>query len=316
MKKYVVKRILSLIPVLFIVSIVIFTLIHLTPGDPAAAMLGDQATEGAIAQLREKLGLNDPLPLQYLHWIRDIFQGDLGTSLFIDGSMWSILMGHMKPTLALTMLALLFAVLFSVPLGIMAARHRGTLVDQTVSVISILGVSIPSFLLGLLLILGLAVGLKLLPAAGYKTVSGAGLWNHIRYLILPAISLGFIEAGLMIRMTRSAMLEVLSSDYIRMAKAKGVANRVIFNKHALKNALVQIITVVGQSFMVLLGGATVTESVFNIPGIGKLTLNSVMRRDYEVVQAVVLLISVTNVLVCLVVDLLYGLVDPRVRAND
>lgn len=316
MKKYIVKRLLSLIPVLIVVSIVIFTLIHLTPGDPAAAMLGDQASDEAIAELRDKLGLNDPLPIQYFNWIGDIFRGDLGTSLFMEGSMWEILMDHMKPTLALTTLALIFAVGFSVPLGIVAAKHRGTMTDEVISFVSILGVSVPSFLLGLLLILGLAVGLGILPAAGYKTIAGNGFWKHIRYLILPAISLGFIEAGLIIRMTRSAMLEVLGSDYIRMAKAKGVSNRALFNKHALKNALVQIVTVVGQSFMVLLGGATVTESVFNIPGIGKLTLNSVMRRDYEVVQAVVLLISVTNVLVCLIVDLIYGLIDPRVRAND
>ena len=313
MKKYLIRRILTLIPVLFIVSIVIFTLIHLTPGDPAAMMLGDQAEDEAIAQLRESMGLNDPLPVQYFRWIRDVFRGDLGESIFIKGSMIDILKSHLGPTLALTTYALVLASIFAIPMGIFAAKNRGNPGDHVVSIVSMCGISMPSFLLGLLLILAFAVILGWLPAAGYKSVAEAGLWQHLRYLTLPAVALGFIEAGLMIRMTRSSMLEVLGSDYIRMAKAKGLSQKVVFLKHALRNSLISIVTVIGQAFMVLLSGATVVESVFNIPGIGKLTINSVMRRDYEVIQAVVLMVSVTNVLVSLVIDLLYGVIDPRIR---
>jgi len=313
MHKFIIRRTLTVIPVLFVVSIAIFLLIHLTPGDPAAMMLGDQATDEAIAELRDKLGLNDPLPVQYFHWILDIFKGDLGTSLFIDEPMTAILADHLKPTLQLTTLALALAVLFAIPLGILAAKNRGVSADQIISMISIVGISLPSFLLGLILILIFSVGLGWLPVAGYKSIEEFGWGEHLRYMILPAVALGFIEAALMIRMTRASMLEILSSDYIRMAKAKGVSNFVIFAKHALRNALISIVTVAGQAFMVLLGGAAVTETIFNIPGIGKLTINSVMRRDYEVIQAVVLLVSLTNVLITLIIDLLYGIIDPRVR---
>ena len=315
MKKYLIRRLLTLIPVLFIVSIVIFTLIHLTPGDPAAMMLGDQAEDAAIAELRESMGLNDPLPIQYFRWISDVFHGDLGESIFIKGSMTEILKSHLGPTLALTTYALILAAIFAIPMGIFAAKHRGNLGDHAVSVVSMCGISMPSFLLGLLLILLFAVILGWLPAAGYKSVAEAGLWEHLRYLTLPAIALGFIEAGLMIRMTRSSMLEVLGSDYIRMAKAKGEKSLAITCKHAFKNALIPIVTTGGQTFMGLLSGATVVESIFNIPGIGKMTITAVQQRDYEVVQAVVLFLSMINIVVCLVIDLIYAAIDPRVRLS-
>lgn len=313
MHKYVIKRLLSLIPVLFIVSIVIFMLIHLVPGDPAAMMLGEQATPAQIEALRETLGLNEPLVLQYIHWVRDIFRGDLGMSLFMDGTMLEIIRTHMIPTLQQTLIAILFATLVGVPLGMLAAIKRGRAADQLISTFSIIGVSMPSFLMGLGLVLLFAVKLGWLPSSGYKEIATYGWLTHIRYMILPGIALGFIELGLIIRMTRSSMLEIMGSDYMRMAKAKGVSHFRLFTKHALKNALVGIITVVGLAFISCLGGAAVTETIFNIPGIGKLTLNSVMRRDYEVVQAVVLVVSLLNVLCTLVLDLIYGLIDPRVR---
>lgn len=313
MHKYVIKRLLSLIPVLFIVSIVIFMLIHLVPGDPAAMMLGEQATPAQIEALRETLGLNEPLVLQYLHWVRDIFRGDLGMSLFMDGTMLEIIRTHMIPTLQQTLIAILFATLVGVPLGMLAAIKRGRAADQLISTFSIIGVSMPSFLMGLGLVLLFAVKLGWLPSSGYKEIATYGWLTHIRYMILPGIALGFIELGLIIRMTRSSMLEIMGSDYMRMAKAKGVSRFRLFTKHALKNALVGIVTVVGLAFISCLGGAAVTETIFNIPGIGKLTLNSVMRRDYEVVQAVVLVVSLLNVLCTLVLDLIYGLIDPRVR---
>lgn len=313
MHKYVIKRLLSLIPVLFIVSIVIFMLIHLVPGDPAAIMLGEQATPAQIEALRETLGLNEPLVLQYIHWVRDIFRGDLGTSLFMDGTMLEIIGTHMVPTLQQTVVAILFATLVGVPLGMIAAIKRGRAADHLISTFSIIGVSMPSFLMGLGLVLLFSVKLDWLPSSGYKEIATYGWLTHIRYMILPGIALGFIELGLIIRMTRSSMLEIMGSDYMRMAKAKGVSRFRLFAKHAMKNALVGIITVVGLAFISCLGGAAVTETIFNIPGIGKLTLNSVMRRDYEVVQAVVLVVSLLNVLCTLVLDLIYGLIDPRVR---
>lgn len=315
MHKYILKRLLALIPVLLIVSVVIFMLIHLVPGDPAAVMLGDQATEEQIAALRHTLGLDQPLLTQYVNWLRDIFHGDLGESLFMDGTMLDIIGSHMAPTLQQTVVAIVFASVVGVPLGMIAAVRRGTLGDHVITAFSIVGVSLPSFLMGLGLILLFSVRLGWLPSSGYKTIAEAGWAGHIRYMLLPGIALGMIELGLIIRMTRSSMLEILGSDYMRMAKAKGVSRFRMFVKHALGNALVGVVTVVGLAFISCLGGATVTEKIFNIPGIGKLTLNSVMRRDYEVVQAVVLVVSLLNVLCTLVLDLLYGLIDPRVRLS-
>ena len=315
MYRYILKRLLTLIPVLLVVSVAIFLLIHLVPGDPAAAMLGEQATQEQIDALRETLGLNQPLLLQYLHWITGLFHGDWGSSLFMEGTMLEIIGSHMISTLQQTLVAVSFATLFGVPLGLLAAIRRGGLADRLVSGFSTIGVSMPSFLMGLGLVLLFSVKLRWLPSSGYKEISSVGWAKHFRYMLLPGIALGFIEMGLIIRMTRSAMLEILNTDYMRMAKAKGLSPARMFLKHALKNALVGILTVVGLSFISCLGGAAVTEAIFNLPGIGKLTLNAVMRRDYEVVQAVVLMVSLLNVLCTLLLDLLYAVVDPRVRLS-
>ena len=315
MIKYIGKRLLALIPVLLVVSVVIFLLIHLVPGDPAAAILGEQATPEQIEALRETLGLNQPLTTQYFRWLTGLFRGDWGRSLFMQGSMLEILSDHMVPTLQQTAVAVAFAALVGVPLGMLAAIRRGRLADRVVSSFATVGVSMPSFLMGLGLVLLFSVNLRWLPSSGYKSVADAGWAVHMRYMLLPGIALGFIEMGLIIRMTRSSMLEILGADYMRMARAKGVSRARLFMKHAFKNALIGILTVVGLSFISCLGGAAVTETIFNIPGIGKLTLNAVMRRDYEVVQAVVLLVSLLNVVFTLVLDLLYGLIDPRVRLS-
>ena len=315
MHKYLLKRLLSLIPVLFVVSLAIFLLIHLVPGDPAAAILGDEASPEQIAALREALGFNDPLPLQYLRWVGGLFRGDWGTSFFMEGTMLEIIGSHVIPTLQQTLVAVGFATLVGVPLGMVAAIRHGSPTDRIISAFSSVGISLPSFLMGLCLVLLISVKLRWLPSSGYKSIADFGRPTHIRYMLLPGIALGFIEMGLIIRMTRSSMLEILSADYIRMAKAKGVSRRTMFFRHALMNALIGILTVVGLSFISCLGGATVTETIFNIPGLGKLTLNAVMRRDYEVVQAVVLLVSLMNVLCTLILDLLYALIDPRVRLN-
>ncbi len=312
MKKYVVKRVLSLFPVLIVVSVVIFFLIHMTHGDPARTMLGDQASEAEVETLRENLGFNEPIVVQYVDWIGDIFKGDLGKSIFMDEPMYKIILDHIGPTISLSIYALVISLIIALPCGIIAARKRGKIQDQTISVFSMIGISVPSFLLGMLMIILFSVKMKLLPSAGYKPVADNGFIKHIQYLTLPAISLGLMQAALITRMTRSSVLEVLGSDYIKMAKAKGVKNRVILIKHALRNALLPIITVIGQSFIALLSGATVVETVFNIPGIGQLVVNSVLRRDYEVIQAVVLVIALVNVVINLIVDLLYGLADPRI----
>ena len=316
MRKYIIKRLISMIPAIFVVSVVIFMIIHLTPGDPAAVMLGDQADPEAIEALRQSLGLNDPLPVQYLRWVGDVLHGDLGQSLYSDQTMIQMLVGHMGPTFSLTLYALVIALTVAVPLGVIAARRRGSLADNAISVFSMIGISLPSFLRGLLRMLVRAVTLKWLPVAGYKTVADAGIATHLKYLTMPAIALGFMEAGLILRMTRSSMLEVLGSDYIRMAKAKGGRDGAIVMKHAFKNALIPIVTSVGQTFMGLLSGATVVESIFNIPGMGKMILTAVQQRDYEVVQAVVLFVSMINIVICLAVDLVYAAIDPRVRLGE
>ncbi|MEI3606070.1 ABC transporter permease [Pseudogracilibacillus sp. SE30717A] len=314
MINYIVKRVFSLIPVLFVVSIAIFLLVHLTPGDPASVMLGVEATEEQLKELRKEMGLDLPIYQQYLNWIGGVLQGDFGTSYFMKEPVTHSIAEHVKPTLSLAIIAQIITILIAVPLGIAAANRRGTIADQSIMGVSLLGMSIPSFLLGLFLILLIGVKLGWLPVAGYQPLSN-GLWNHIKYLIMPAISLGAIQAALVARMTRTSMLEVLNTNFIKTAQAKGVKKRAIIYKHALRNAFLPILTVIGQTFGVLVAGAVVTETIFNIPGIGQLIINSVERRDYAVIQGVVLFVTLSYVFINLVIDLLYGFVDPRVRLD-
>lgn len=314
MSRFLTKRILSVIPVLFVVSVVIFSLVHLVPGDPAAAMLGDLATEEDIAALRTRMGLDRPLIEQYIVWIVNIFHGDFGVSVVGNETVASMIVSHLKPTISLAMFSLVIAVVIAIPLGMLAARKKGSVVDHTVTVISLTGISLPSFLLGLFLMLLFAVKLRLFPVSGYKEIS-EGLIPHLKSITLPAIALGFMNAALMMRMTRASMLEVLNSDYIKMAKAKGVKEFFLVAKHAFKNTLVTLITVFGQSIVSALSGAAVVESLFAVPGLGQLMVNSIGRRDYYVIQTIVLLIAVFNVLINMVIDILYGLVDPRVRIS-
>ena len=313
MRKYIIKRVISLIPVLFVVSLVIFLLIHLTPGDPARTMLGDEASEADVMQLREEMGLNDSIVVQYGKWVSGLFHGDFGKSIFIDEPMTQIIGARLGPAVPVAVCSLIIPLLLAIPLGMIAAKNRGRAADQVITGFTMLGISIPSFLMGLFLILIFSVGLRLLPVAGYKTIKEAGLLTHLKYLIMPCISLGLMQAALITRMTRSSVLDVLYMDYIKMARAKGVRERKILLKHAFRNALLPIITVVGQSFIALLSGAMVVESVFNIPGIGQLIVNSVLRRDYEVIQAIVLVIALMNVVITLLMDLLYAIADPRVK---
>ncbi|HZG80824.1 MAG TPA: ABC transporter permease [Brevibacillus sp.] len=312
MNLYLVKRILALIPVLFVVSVVIFLIIHITPGDPASVILGESATAQDVEALRQQLGLDLPMYQQYMNWILDVLRGDLGESYFMKESVSEAIFSHLQPTLSLAILAQIIALLIAIPLGITAALRRGTAADQTVMGFSLLGMAIPSFLLALFLILLVGVKLQWLPVAGYKPLE-AGLWNHLKYLILPAVSLGAIQSALITRMTRSSMLEVLNMNYMKAARSKGVKERQLIYKHALRNAFLPILTVIGQTFGGLVTGAVVTETIFNIPGIGQLIINSVERRDYEVIQGVVLFVTCVYVFINLIVDILYGVIDPRVR---
>ncbi|WP_045515020.1 ABC transporter permease [Neobacillus niacini] len=314
MKVYMLKRLLSLIPVLFVVSIVVFLIIHLTPGDPASVMLGEEATKQQIEELRQKLGLNLPLYQQYFHWIGGVFQGNLGFSFFMKESVTKAIFDHLGPTISLSILAEILAIGIGVPMGILAARRRGSVADQSFMGLSLLGISIPSFLLSLFLMLLFAVSLKWLPVAGYQPLSN-GLWNHLQYLIMPAIALGTMKAALIARMTRSSMLEVLNSTFIKTARSKGVKERHVVYKHALRNAFLPILTVIGQTFAGLIAGSAVIETIFNIPGIGQLIINSVLRRDYSVIQGAVLFVTISYVFINLAIDLLYGVIDPRVRLN-
>ena len=314
MKRFIAKRIISVIPVLIIVSVVIFSLIHLVPGDPATAMLGDLATEEDIAALRLRMGLDKPLIEQYFIWIGNIFHGDFGMSVVNNETVGSLIISHIRPTISLAIYALVIAAVIAIPLGMIASRKKGSAVDHVVSVISLAGISLPSFLLGLFLMLLFSVKFRIFPVSGYKEIS-EGFLEHIRSLTLPAIALGFMNAALMMRMTRASMLEVLGSDYIKMAKAKGVKEFSLLAKHAFKNTLVTLITIFGQSIVQALSGAAVVESLFAVPGLGQLMVNSIGRRDYYVIQAIVLLIAVINVVINMIIDILYGFVDPRVRVS-
>ncbi|GIN89325.1 ABC transporter permease [Siminovitchia terrae] len=299
---------------MLVVAVVVFFLIHLTPGDPASIILGPEALPEDVEKLREELGLNLPIIQQFFIWLSGIFKGDLGWSLFMDMPVTEAFFSHLGPTLSLAIFAQIISIVIAIPFGIIAATRRGTAVDQFFMVFALLGISIPSFLLGLLLILVFAVKLHWLPVAGYQPLS-AGLLNHLKFLILPAITLGAIQAALIARMTRSSMLDILNMNYIKTAHAKGLKERVVIFKHAFRNAFIPILTVIGQSFGTLVAGAVVTEAVFNLPGLGQLIVNSIQRRDFVVIQGTVLLIAGAYVLINLIVDLLYGIIDPRVRLN-
>ena len=310
--RYLCKRVLSTIPVLFLVSLVVFSMIHLTPGSPARAMLGPEASDEQVAALEEVIGLNDPLPVQYVNWISDLLHGDLGTSVSDNEPVLSMIVSHIGPTISVTIFALIIDLIVALPLGILAARKKGAAADQLVSVVSLFGVSLPDFLLGLLLMLLFAVQLGWFPSSGYVPLSD-GLLAHIRSITLPSVALGFTYSALMMRMTKSAMYDALYKDYIKFARAKGVSASGVVMIHALKNASVKLLTIVGQAIVGMLSGAAVIETLFMIPGVGQLIVLSISRRDYEVIQVIVLLVAVINVLIMLLVDILYGLIDPRIK---
>jgi peptide/nickel transport system permease protein len=312
MLSYVIRRVLATIPVMAIVAFFVFSLLYFAPGDPAVVIAGDQASPADVERIRQSLGLDRPFLIRFGEWVWQILHGNLGTSVFSNLPVAGVIAERFGPTLSLMAATLLFAVTIAVPTGVVAAWRANTVVDRAIMALAVLGFSVPVFVIAYLLMYGFALELQWLPVQGYTPLSeGVAPW--LRNLILPAVALGCVYIALIARTTRAAMLDVLQQDYIRTARAKGVGQTGILFLHALKNAAVPIVTVIGIGFALLIGGAVVTESVFAIPGLGRLTVDAILRRDYPVIQGVVLLFSFVYVIVNLLVDLLYVVLDPRIR---
>lgn len=310
--KIIIKRIAAAIPVLFIVSIMVFLMLQLLPGDPATVILGQEATPEAVEAMREQLGLNQPLLIQYLHWLGNVLQGNLGQSL-VDGTSVNDLIAERLPaTLELAFGSFLVALLIALPCGILSAARPNMVIDHFCTFISLVGMSIPHFWLGMMCIILFAVELGILPASGYIPFFDDPVEN-LKTIILPVVATGFRESAVLTRMVRSSMLEVMQSDYIRTARAKGLGEKTILFGHALKNAMIPVITTSGIMLAGLLGGLVITETIFNIPGYGKLIIDSVFNRDFITVQSAILVSAVFVVVVNIAVDILYALVDPRIR---
>jgi peptide/nickel transport system permease protein len=295
-----------------VVCIFVFSLLRLTPTDPAVIIAGDYAKPEDIERIRQKLGLDKPIPEQFVIWMGQILRGDLGTSIFTGLPVTQLIKQRLEPTLSLTIIALFISICAAIPLGILAAWKAGTWVDRGTMLFSVLGFSLPVFWLGFLLMYSFSIKLSLLPVQGYVRMS-EGFVPFIRHLILPSVTLGMVYTALLARMTRASMLEVLKEDYIRTAHAKGVKPNLVLIRHALKNASLPVATIIGTGFALLLGGAVVTESVFAIPGLGRLTVDAILHRDYPVIQGVILFSSAIYVLINLLVDLSYVFLDPRIR---
>ena len=309
---FILRRLLSALPTLILVSLFVFTLQKLLPGDPVQAMAGEERDPAVMEYLREKYRLNDPVPLQYVQWVGNVLQGDFGTSLRTEQPVTTLLASKLPVTLELAVLALIIALLIGIPTGVISAVRKGTATDYAANVFALSGISIPHFWLGILLIMIFAVKLQWLPASGFVPL-GEDVGQNLKTLILPAFVLGAGLSGVLMRHTRSAMLEVLRADYVRTARAKGLFPRTVILKHALRNALMPIVTLTTLLFGELLGGAVLTEQVFSIPGFGKMIVDAVFNRDYAVVQGVVLCVAIGFLLLNLLADVLYRLINPRLR---
>ncbi|HTO10088.1 MAG TPA: ABC transporter permease [Candidatus Binatia bacterium] len=308
----ILRRLVATIPVMVVVALAVFALLHVTPGDPAVIIAGDYATSDDIARIRARLGLDQPFTTQVAIWLGRVARGDLGTSIF-SGLPVSTLIGQRAATTAwLTLFAMLISVGVGVPVGVVAAWRRGSWIDRAVMVFAVSGFSMPTFWLGFILVYVFAITAGWLPVQGYQPVA-TGLWPFLSHLVLPACTLSVVYMALIARMTRASMLGVLAEDYIRTAFAKGLAPRGVLVRHALKNASLPVVTIIGIGFALLIGGAVVTESVFALPGLGRLTVDAIVRRDYPVIQGVLLVVSGVYVLINLVVDVLYVMLDPRIR---
>ena len=312
MLAFIVRRLLSTVMVMTTVAVFIFLLLHLSPGDPAAIIVGDNATQVQIDAVRKQLGLDDPLAVQFVRWVGGVLRGDLGISIFSHEPVNKLIGQRIEPTVSLATTTLLLAVAIAVSFGVLAAWKAGTWIDRLVMVLSVVGFSVPVFVVGYLLIYLFSIKLGWLPVQGYAPIA-EGLVPWIRHLILPSIALGLAYVALIARITRTTMLDVLSEDYMRTARAKGVATGPMLMKHALKNAGVPIVTVIGIGVALLIGGVVITETVFNIPGVGRLVVDAISQRDYPIIQGVTLIFSGVYVIVNLIVDLSYTVIDPRIR---
>ncbi|MGI3169067.1 ABC transporter permease [Pseudooceanicola sp. C21-150M6] len=312
MLTYFLKRLLMAIPVMFFVAVFVFLLLRLTPGDPAQAIAGDQASLDQLEAIRESLGLNKPLSVQFVTWIGQMAQGDFGRSLISDRPVLEMIGQRLGPTVALALVAMALTLLVALPMGVLAAWRHGGLTDRSVMMMSVIGFSVPIFVIGYVLIGIFAVHLRWFPVQGYKPPA-EGLWPFAHRIFLPGLALASIYIALISRMTRASMLEVLREDYVRTARAKGLPEATVLFRHALRNAAIPILTVVGTGFAMMISGVVVTETVFNIPGLGRLVVDAVLARDYPLIQAIILLTAGTYVLINLAIDLSYALTDPRIR---
>ena len=309
---YFLRRVLAAIPVMLVVALFVFLLLRLSPGDPAAIIAGDMASPEQLAAIRESLGLNQPLYRQFFVWIWQLLQGDFSTSLMAPTPVLNMIGQRLEPTLSLALVSIVFTILISVPLGVLAAWKHGSWIDNLVMSTSVLGFSIPVFVIGYVLITVFALELKWLPVQGFRSISD-GLGPFAQRIVLPALTLSSVYVALVARMTRASMLEVLGEDYIRTARAKGLAEGYVLFRHALRNAMIPILTVIGTGFALMISGVVVTESVFNIPGLGRLIVDAVLARDYPVIQGMILLTSGVYVVINLLIDLSYAISDPRIR---
>jgi peptide/nickel transport system permease protein len=310
---YILKRILATIPVMGVVALFVFLMLRLSPGDPASVIAGDYATTEDIIRIRENLGLNDPIVVQFTKWIGQLAQGDLGISIFTNLPVTTLIIQRLEPTIMLTLTTIIFTIVVAVPLGTLAAWKQGSLIDRAVMLFSVAGFSVPVFVLGYILIYIVSIQLRWLPVQGYKSMFTDGVIPFFRHIILPTVTLSVIFIALIARMTRASVMEVLQEDYVRTARAKGQSEFKVLMKHAVRNAAVPIVTVIGLGIALLIGGVVVTESVYNIPGLGRLVLDAVLKRDYPIIQGLILLFSFVYIVINLLIDLSYTLFDPRIK---
>ena len=309
---YTIRRLLLTLPVMLVVALFVYGLLDLAPGDPAVFLAGEEASLEDIARIRETLGLDQPFYHRFTLWLLNVLQGDLGSSLFTGVPVSQMIVQRMPPTFTLMIMTLIVSVTIAIPLGALAAWRHNSRYDRGVMIVAVLSFSLPTFVVGYMLAWAIGIEMRWLPVQGYAPFS-QGIWSSIKTLILPTLALSSVYVALITRITRATLLETLSQDYIRTARSKGVGNQDILFRHALKNAAIPVITVIGSGVALLISGAVVTETVFSIPGLGRLTVDAILRRDYPIIQGVILLFSFLYVLVNLVIDLLYRVFDPRIK---
>lgn len=313
MVSYILRRVGSMIPSLLLASLIVFSFIHLIPGDPARVMLGDQATPEQVEGLRESMGLNRPLYVQYGRWLSGVLRGDFGTSIFFHKPVLDVILDRAETSVLIALLSMVLIILIGVPIGILSAVRYNSWLDQFFSGISMFFASVPTFWLGLNLMLYFAVILKWFPSSGFPSIMASGDWSNLRYLVLPCITLAAPNSALIIRLTRSSMLDVSNADYVKTARAKGLSEGAVNIRHIFRNSLISVVSALGFTFVGLVSKTVVTETVFSLPGIGRLVVESVLRRDYPTIQGVILIIAFVYMLINLLVDLTYALLDPRIR---